>query len=143
MILEIERSNFKPKDFKLFHNFLGFPMNLRFKIFSQFTFKVRFFLSKVSFLYLIPWFVISIFIYMQVKFFEFFEKLIPLFIISMISELNQSCDVPLIRLLLLGARLSITAMTFWMTFCQFREVFNSLENLIFSELLYKPQMNDE
>ena len=80
---------------------------------------------------------------MQAKFFEFFEKVIPLFIISMISALNQSCDVPLIRLLLLGARLSITAMTFWMKFYQFREVFNSLENLIFSELLYKPQMTDE
>ena len=49
---------------------------------------------------------------MQTRFFEFFENFISLIYFFHEFRIKQISDVPLMRLFLLGAGLSITTMTF-------------------------------
>ena len=120
LILEIELSNFRPKDFKKFHNSLGFPM---FSV--SLLSKYAFFFVRISFC---TSFLASLWLYLSTckrEFSIFLKSLSLSLIFSMISASNQFCDVPVMRLFLLGARLSITAMTFWMNFSQAASIWSN------------------
>ena len=89
-----------------------------FQFISQFSlsgsFQNRFFLYE---LVLVPSLLPYSYLYRHAceMFWIFLIAYLPV-IFSMISAPNPSCDVPLTHLFLLGAKLSITAIAFWMKF---------------------------